>query len=48
MTMFTHKNHSFMDDEDLDFIDDFFEDDLFDCNIKESIDPETLKLLEDF
>lgn len=37
-----------MEDENLDDINNLFDDDIFDCNIVESIDPETLKLLEDF
>lgn len=49
MNEFTQKNTFLMEPQDLDFIDDLFdEDETFDSYIKESIDPETMKLLEDY
>ena len=48
MNEFTQKNTFLMEDNDLDFIDDLLDDGIFGSSIREELDPETMKLLEDF
>lgn len=48
MNKFTSKNTFHMEDDDLDFIDDLLDDGIFGSSIREELDPETMKLLENF
>ena len=48
MNEFTQKNNFHMEENDLDFIDDLLDDGIFGSSIQEELDPETMKLLEDF
>lgn len=48
MNEFNQKNTHLMDENDLDFIDDLLDDEIFGSYVQEQLDPETLKLLQDF
>ena len=48
MNEFTQKNNFLMEEDDLYFIDDLLDDEIFSSSIREELDPETMKLLEDF
>jgi hypothetical protein len=48
MNEFTQKNNFLMEETDLDFIEDLLDDEIFNSSIREELDPETMKLLEDF
>jgi len=42
------KNNFLMDEDDLDFIDDLLDDEIFGSYTTEELDPETMKLLENY
>lgn len=48
MNEFDQKNTYLMNEDDLDFIDDLLDDEIFGSYVQERLDPETLKLLENF
>jgi hypothetical protein len=48
MSKSTTKGDFFMDEDDLDFIDDLLDDDIFGSYTTEELDPETMKLLENY
>lgn len=48
MNEFTTKNVFSTDEQDLNFFDDLFDDELFGSSIQEELDYETKKLLEDY
>jgi hypothetical protein len=48
MSKSTTNDNFFMDEDDLDFIDDLLDDEIFSSYITEELDPETMKLLENY
>lgn len=48
MNEFTIKNMLPTEEQDLDFIDDLFDDELFGSSVREEFDYETMQLLENF
>lgn len=48
MNEFEIKNMLLLKEQDLDLVDDLFDDELFGSSIREEFDYETMQLLEDF
>jgi hypothetical protein len=48
MNEFEIKNMFPTDEQDLDFVDDLFDDELFGSSVREEFDYETMQLLENF
>ena len=46
--MFNQEDYDSLDNDKYNFVDDLLDTDIFGSYVKEELDPETLKLLEDF